>query len=114
MLDREVPAEVGETTTASPPRPPLGTLSVTFTTKTRNRSPSSTRVEPVPVPPVDEAADCSRTGVEAGVLPEDRSGSEEVEEDSRPVVPGVTVDPRGVDGVPTVDEAGVGTVGGTR
>jgi hypothetical protein len=114
MLDKAVLVEVGETTTACPPRLPLETLSVTFMTRTKSRSPSSTRDVPVPVPPVDEEAVSSRTGVEVGEPLEDPSGSVVDEVDSRQVVLGVTVGPKGVDGVLTVDEAGVVTADGTR
>lgn len=114
MLVRAVAVEAGETTTESRHRPPLAMLSVMFTTRTKSRSPSSTRVERVPVPPVDEEVDSSRTGVGVGALLVDPSGSEVVEVDSRLPVAGVTVDPRGVGGVPTEDEAGVDMVDGTR
>lgn len=113
-LDRAVPVEEGETPTECPPRLPLETLSVTFTTRTKSRSPSSIRVGPVLVPLGDAEAVSSRTGVEGGVLLEGLLGSEVDEVDSRLVVPGVTVDPRGVDGVLTVDEAGAVTAVGTR
>jgi hypothetical protein len=113
-LDRAVPVEEGETPTECPPRPLLETLSVTFMTRTKSRSRSSIRVGPALGPLGDVEAVSSRTGVEEGVLLEGLLGSEVDEVDSRRVVPGVTVDPRGVDGVLTVDEAGAVTAVGTR
>jgi hypothetical protein len=82
----------------------------------RMRSPSRwlTLVELLPVPLEDEEADCSRTEVEVEVLLVVRLDSEVVEVDSRLLEAGVTVDLSEVDGVLTVDEAGVDMVAGTR
>jgi len=104
----------GETTTEFPLLPPLETLSVTFMMRTRSPSRWLTPVELLLVPLEGEEAVCSRTEAEVEVLLVVRSASEVVEVVSRRLGAGVMDDPSEVDGVPTVDEAGVVTVVGTR